>query len=71
MRRIPFNRGWETRPNADFFAEVVGAVEVYSDADEVELLLDGEWLDIAPAGAITMNVSTPDSDDVAVTIEAR
>jgi hypothetical protein len=25
MRRIPFNGGWETRPNANFFAEMVGA----------------------------------------------
>ena len=24
-RRIPFNRGWETRPHANFFAEMVGA----------------------------------------------
>ncbi|SOD98150.1 glycoside hydrolase family 2 TIM barrel-domain containing protein [Blastococcus haudaquaticus] len=25
MRRIPFNRGWETRPHANFFAEMHGA----------------------------------------------
>jgi beta-galactosidase len=25
MRRIPFTRGWETRPHANFFAEMVGA----------------------------------------------
>ena len=25
MRRIPFNGGWETRPNANFFAEMIGA----------------------------------------------
>jgi beta-galactosidase len=25
MRRTPFNGGWETRPNANFFAEMVGA----------------------------------------------
>ena len=25
MRRIPFNRGWETRPHASFFLEMVGA----------------------------------------------
>ena len=25
MRRIPFNRGWETRPHANFFLEMVGA----------------------------------------------
>src|SRR3954468_11599270 len=24
MKRIPFNSGWETRPNANFFAEMVG-----------------------------------------------
>ena len=25
MRRIPFTRGWETRPHANFYAEMVGA----------------------------------------------
>src|SRR3954447_11482247 len=57
MRRTPFVEGWETRPHASFFLEMVGAaerwqpvtVEVYSDA-EVELLLDGRSLGVQKAG---------------------
>jgi beta-galactosidase len=61
VQRTSFNHGWQTRPHTNAFAEMAGGgkewqsvtaltVDVYSDADEVELLLNGTSLGVAPTG---------------------